>query len=63
MLFRSQADGYPAAAIHYYQADQLDQLSADLQSTLTSDDLVLLKASHGIHLEKVLDAIEKKQND
>lgn len=60
---RLQEDGYPAAAIHYYQADQLDQLTADLQSTLTASDLVLLKASHGIHLEKVLDAIEKKQND
>ena len=60
---RLQEDGYPAAAIHYYQADQLDQLTADLQATLTASDLVLLKASHGIHLEKVLDAIEKKQND
>lgn len=56
-------DGYPAAAIHHYRADQLDQLTADLQATLTGDDIVLLKASHGIHLEKVLDAIEKKQND
>ena len=60
---RLTEDGYPAAAIHYYQADQLDQLSEDLQAILTASDIVLLKASHGIHLEKVLDAIEKKQND
>lgn len=60
---RLTEDGYPAAAIHYYQADQLDKLSEDLQATLTASDIVLLKASHGIHLEKVLDAIEKKQND
>lgn len=58
-----QKDGYPADAIHYYQSDQLDQLTADLQATLTGDDIVLLKASHGIHLEKVLAAIEQKQND
>ena len=53
-------DGYPAAAIHYYPADQLDQLSADLNTVLTADDMVLLKASHGIHLEKVLAAIKKQ---
>lgn len=49
--------GYPAAAIHYYNDDQLDQLTTDLQAVLTSDDMVLLKASHGLHLEKVLAAL------
>ncbi|WP_373841980.1 UDP-N-acetylmuramoyl-tripeptide--D-alanyl-D-alanine ligase [Limosilactobacillus sp.] len=53
------ANGYPAAAIYYYSADQLDQLASDLQATLRGEDLVLLKASHGIHLERVLDAIKK----
>lgn len=52
-------DGYPAEAIHYYQADQLDQLTADLDAELTAKDMVLLKASHGIHLENVLAAIKE----
>lgn len=46
--------GYPADQIHLYQASDLNQLTTDLAATLTGDDLVLLKASHGIHLEKVL---------
>ena len=53
-------DGYPAEAIHYYQADQLDQLTADLDAELTAKDMVLLKASHGIHLENVLAAIKEQ---
>lgn len=52
-------DGYPAEAIHYYQADQLDKLTADLDAKLTAKDMVLLKASHGIHLENVLAAIKE----
>ncbi|MDO4903520.1 MAG: UDP-N-acetylmuramoyl-tripeptide--D-alanyl-D-alanine ligase [Limosilactobacillus sp.] len=54
------ADGYPEEAIHYYKADQLDQLTSDLETTLTASDMVLLKASHGIHLEKVLEAIKEQ---
>lgn len=52
-------NNYPAEAIHYYRADQLDQLTADLQADLTAQDMVLLKASHGIHLENVLAAIKE----
>lgn len=51
--------GYPAAAIHYYPTDQLVELTNDLNKTLTGDDIVLLKASHGIHLERVLAQITK----
>lgn len=47
-------NGYPDEDLHYYQANQLPQLSADLGADLNQDDVVLLKASHGIHLEKVL---------
>ena len=53
-------DGYPKEAIHYYQADQLDQLTADLKADLTDQDMVLLKASHGIHLENVLAVIKEQ---
>lgn len=51
---RLLADGYPQADLHSYAADQLADLTNDLKATLTSNDVVLLKASHGIHLEKVL---------
>lgn len=50
--------GYPVDQIHHYAASDLDQLIADLKGVLTGDDLVLLKASHGIHLEKVLTALK-----
>lgn len=52
--------GYPASAIHQYSADELDKVTADLQATVKADDLVLLKASHGIHLEKVLAKLTAK---
>lgn len=46
--------GYPLADIHYYHDEDLAQLAADLKERLTANDIVLLKASHGIHLETVL---------
>lgn len=52
--------GYPAADIHYYPDDGLAKLTEDLQADLTADDMVLLKASHGIHLEEVLRALTNK---
>lgn len=51
-------EGYPQEAIHHYDTDQLAQLTADLDAVLTADDLLLLKASHGIHLEQVLAALK-----
>lgn len=53
-------DGYPAVDVHYYPDDGLAQLTTDLQRALTADDMVLLKASHGIHLEEVLRALTNK---
>ncbi|MBS9336351.1 UDP-N-acetylmuramoyl-tripeptide--D-alanyl-D-alanine ligase [Fructobacillus papyrifericola] len=44
----------PDLNVKGYQADELDRLSADLKDGLKKDDLVFLKASHGIHLEKVV---------
>lgn len=49
---------YPAGAVHYYPTDQQPQLIADLTAAVSADDQVLLKGSHGIHLEKVLTALE-----
>lgn len=55
-----EEDGYPTAAIHDYQPDQLETLTADLKADLKAGDLVLLKASHGIHLETVLGALKQQ---
>lgn len=52
--------GYPADDLHYYPLDQRDQLTADLKATIQPKDVVLLKASHGIHLEKVLAQLTTK---
>ena len=50
---------YPRQAVHYYPAGDLRELTADLKSELTSKDKIMLKASHGIHLEKVLASLIK----
>lgn len=47
--------------LHHYSADQLDKLTADLTAQLTADDEVMLKASHGLHLENVVDGLVKKE--
>lgn len=43
--------------LHYYQADQLDQLSDDLKRDIQPNDEVMLKASHGIHLENIVEKL------
>lgn len=45
---------YPNDQIHWYSVEQEDQLIADLHAKLTNKDEILIKGSHGIHLEKVL---------
>lgn len=49
-----QTNGYPMAQVHWYAKDDLASLTQELQSVLQADDMVVLKASHGIHLENVL---------
>lgn len=53
-------NGYPKGAVHYYAKDKRDQLTSDLKQTIQADDIVLLKASHGLHLEKVLAQLTSK---
>jgi UDP-N-acetylmuramoyl-tripeptide--D-alanyl-D-alanine ligase len=50
---------FPADAIHRYPANAKTQLATDLRLQLDNQDAVLLKASHGIHLERVLEALLK----
>ncbi|BAP84968.1 UDP-N-acetylmuramoyl-tripeptide--D-alanyl-D-alanine ligase [Paucilactobacillus hokkaidonensis JCM 18461] len=49
---------YSADALHYFDIEQKEQMTAQLQDSLTNDDIVLLKASHGIHLETVLESLK-----
>jgi len=53
-LQRVLAQQAPDLPVTHFASDQLAELTATLQATLTSDDQILLKASHGIHLETVL---------
>ena len=48
---------YPADQLHYYPLDDKEQMTRDLQNDVNHDDMVLLKASHGLHLETVLSAL------
>ncbi|GAO99772.1 UDP-N-acetylmuramoyl-tripeptide--D-alanyl-D-alanine ligase [Fructobacillus ficulneus] len=48
--------------IYNYQKNEIDQLTDDLNQRLQANDCLFLKASHGIHLEKVLDKIIANQN-
>ena len=48
---------YPADQLHYYPLDDKEQMTRDLQNDVSHDDMVLLKASHGLHLETVLSAL------
>ncbi len=50
---------YAPENLHYYQAGQIDQLTADLEAELASNDEVMLKASHGLHLENVVAKLTK----
>lgn len=53
-LQEALASRYPDLPVTHYTPDELISLTADLNATLTADDQVLLKGSHGIHLENVL---------
>ena len=47
-------DKFDKDQIHHYQKGDLLTLTSDLKNELKVDDIVLLKASHGIHLENVV---------
>ena len=48
---------YEKASIHHYQPNRKELLLQDLKAKLTADDMVMLKGSHGIHLEQVLQGL------
>ncbi|WP_461240717.1 UDP-N-acetylmuramoyl-tripeptide--D-alanyl-D-alanine ligase [Paucilactobacillus sp. N302-9] len=49
---------YADAAIHYYSVEEKGQLIMDLKEEVTKDDIVMIKASHGLHLEDVLTGLQ-----
>ncbi|WP_137597977.1 UDP-N-acetylmuramoyl-tripeptide--D-alanyl-D-alanine ligase [Paucilactobacillus kaifaensis] len=53
-------DKYPDNQLHYYVVEQKEGMTKQLENDLTADDIVLLKASHGLHLETVLASLQRK---
>ncbi|KRM58948.1 hypothetical protein C5L31_000704 [Secundilactobacillus malefermentans] len=51
-------DRYSSSQLHYFSVTDLSALIMQLEKEVTADDLVLIKGSHGIHLEEVLDALK-----
>ncbi|WP_127848460.1 UDP-N-acetylmuramoyl-tripeptide--D-alanyl-D-alanine ligase [Lacticaseibacillus hulanensis] len=51
------ADKYPEEAIHYYPEGEQKRMIINLLDNVKSVDLVMLKGSHGMHLENVLTAL------
>lgn len=58
-LYKALDGKYDESHLHYYPASELNNLSSDLENLITADDIVLLKASHGIHLETVVNELTK----
>lgn len=58
-LYDQLEKNFDAEQLHFYQVDELGTLSADLLATLTAKDAILIKGSHGIHLETVLASLRK----
>lgn len=51
--------GMPAAKIDRF--DDIDSIIANLQSTLTQGDVVLVKGSHGLRMDRIVSALEEKE--
>ena len=50
-------DKYTPQTLHYYSEDQMQKMISDLKDDIKPDDIVVLKGSHGMHLEKVVDRL------
>jgi UDP-N-acetylmuramoyl-tripeptide--D-alanyl-D-alanine ligase len=55
------ADKYPEDAVHYYPEGEQNRLIIKLLEDVRSVDLVMLKGSHGMHLENVLEALQEAE--
>ncbi|MTV82945.1 UDP-N-acetylmuramoyl-tripeptide--D-alanyl-D-alanine ligase [Secundilactobacillus folii] len=57
-LYSALQDLYDSDHLHLYETDQQAKLIAQLQADIKPTDIVLIKGSHGIHLEDVLAALQ-----
>ena len=48
--------GYNGKTVHY---DTLEECLSDIEHILCMDDTILVKASHGMHLEKIINSLTK----
>ena len=53
-LYDALQGKYEPEHLHYYTQEQTDRMIDDLKNDIKSDDIVVLKGSHGMHLENVL---------
>lgn len=53
-LAEALTDKFAQGTIHHYETSEKERLVSDLKERLRSEDMVMLKGSHGIHLEDVL---------
>lgn len=60
-LQKRLAQEKPDLPVTHFNAKSLPALTLALQDILTADDQILLKGSHGIHLEQVLAALQESK--
>ncbi len=56
-LYDALEDKYNAEHLHYYDRDQMQRMIEDLKNDIKPHDIVVLKGSHGMHLEKVVERL------
>lgn len=57
-LYSALQDKYEPAHLHYYPKDHMQHLVNDLKNDIKPSDIVVLKGSHGMHLEEVVDRLK-----
>lgn len=56
-LYDALQSKYDKSNLHYYTVDHMDHMIADLNNDIKPDDIIVLKGSHGMHLEKVVNRL------
>lgn len=57
-LYQALQDRFELSHLHLYETAEQAKLIAQLNEDIQSEDIVLIKGSHGIHLENVLAALQ-----
>lgn len=56
-LYDALESKYDQDNLHYYPQDHMEHMINDLKNDIKPDDIIVLKGSHGMHLEKVVDRL------